>query len=108
LGTSTKVSEAPLEGGAPNSRFPGAATPLNGCRACGQDFSSLETFDGHRVGSYKYTFARGLQQVPPVEDGRRCLDRDEMLERGWEQSDKGRWFNPARAERARKAFEEDA
>ena len=55
-------------------------TPLNGCRACGEDFTSLETFDGHQPGD--------------------CLTDTEMQALGWEQDAKGRWTNPLRASRA--------
>ena len=81
---------------------------MNLCCACRSDFSSVETFDAHRVCVHEHTFLEGLDLEPPREDGRRCLDADEMREKGWAQDDKGRWFNPARAERARQAFEERA
>jgi hypothetical protein len=81
---------------------------VNTCRACGSDFTSLETFDAHRVGTHEYTFNEGLKFEPPVEDGRRCLNADEMREKGWAPDDKGRWVNTARAERARRAFAKEA
>ena len=46
--------------------------PMNLCRACGQDFSSVRTFDDHRVGKHAYLWS------PAREDGRRCLDPAEM------------------------------
>ena len=73
-------------------------TPLNGCSACGEDFTSLELFDAHHVGDHELDW-------PEHEDGRRCLDSEEMTERGWVQNIKGRWVNPARSERAGRAFE---
>jgi hypothetical protein len=68
---------------------------LNLCSGCGEDFGSLTTFDAHRVGKHAYTFREGLRMGPPVEDGRRCLDPDEMLELGWTKDRHGRWRGPA-------------
>jgi hypothetical protein len=65
--------------------------------ACGEDFTSLELFDAHHVGDHALDW-------PEHEDGRRCLDVDEMTERGWLQDVLGRWLNPARSERAERAF----
>jgi hypothetical protein len=67
-------------------------TPLNECAACFEDFTSLETFDRHRVGSHE-------------PDERRCLDIAAMTAKGWAKDPRGRWFDPARAQRARQAFE---
>jgi hypothetical protein len=53
-------------------------TYLNLCRSCGCDFASVSGFDRHRAGSYQYTFSEGLELDPLREDGRRCLDADEM------------------------------
>jgi hypothetical protein len=72
--------------------------PCNLCRGCNSDFTSLELFDAHRVGTHEYLF--DAEHV----DGRRCLDEDEMEARGWTKDERGRWLNPARAERARRAF----
>ena len=58
--------------------------PLHGCSGCRQDFTSLALFDRHRVGLYEYTFEQGLKLDPPREDGRRCLDSDEMQAKGSE------------------------
>jgi hypothetical protein len=64
-------------------------TPLNGCRRCGEDFTSLRTFDAHQI----------------IEDDiHRCLDHDEMLERGWEQNAQGRWVDAVAAKKTREAF----
>lgn len=56
---------------------------LSYCTSCGRDFSGDTMFDRHRVGVHDYTFAEGLRMDPPKEDGRRCLDPEEMLARGW-------------------------
>jgi hypothetical protein len=77
-------------------RFP--QKPLNGCSGCRQDFTSLRLFDAHRVGVYAYPWS------PDREDGRRCLDAAEMLERGWEQDERGRWINPAEIARGKQAL----
>jgi hypothetical protein len=78
--------------------------PLHGCSGCRQDFTSLALFDRHRVGTYEYTLEQGLKLDPPQEDGRRCLDTDEMKEKGWEQDDRGRWIDPVRVQASREAF----
>jgi hypothetical protein len=52
--------------------------PLNQCSLCEADFTSVEYFDQHRVGTHEYTFAEGMRMEPPREDGRRCLDEQEM------------------------------
>lgn len=54
---------------------------MNICRNCDQDFVTVEAFDEHRVGVHAYTFAEGLKLG--VEDGRRCLDVDELAGMGW-------------------------
>jgi hypothetical protein len=65
--------------------------PLNECAACGENLASLETFDRHRVGSHE-------------PDERRCLGVQGMTAKGWAKDPGGRWFDPARAGRARHAF----
>jgi hypothetical protein len=50
----------------------------NLCTTCGKDFGSVGAFDAHRVGKHEYLFAEGLKMNPPREDGRRCLDTEEM------------------------------
>ena len=67
---------------------------MNLCRACGEDFSSVEAFDRHRIGKHEYTWS------PEREDGRRCLAPDELEALAWEQNERGRWFDPARSARA--------
>jgi hypothetical protein len=73
-------------------------TPSNGCSGCGQDFTSTLLFDAHRVGTYAYPWS------PDHEDGRRCLDSDEMTAKGWELNDRGRWLDPVRVQASREAF----
>ena len=81
---------------------------LNGCGACGSDFTSLELFDRHRVGTHAYTYVEGLRFDPPREDGRRCLSLEEMAAKGWEQDARSRWVDPARSGRASERFAEAA
>jgi hypothetical protein len=61
---------------------------VNFCRACQQDFGSVSAFDHHRVGSHAYP------RSPGHEDGRRCLDTDELKAKGWHQDKHGRWRQP--------------
>jgi hypothetical protein len=65
-------------------------------------------FDRHRTGQHEYTFAEGLEMDPPREDGRRCLDAEEMTALGWVLDKRGRWSDPKLVEAARKAFGKDA
>lgn len=67
---------------------------MNLCRPCGEDFSSVGSFDAHRVGEHDYTLHEGLKMEPPREDGRRCLTVDEMEEAGWDKDKHGRWRAP--------------
>src|SRR5262245_66473070 len=53
------------------------------CTTCGRDFSGDWMFDAHRVGVFDYRYGEGLKMDPPREDGRRCMDPEEMQERGW-------------------------
>lgn len=64
---------------------------MNLCRGCGEDFASLTTFDRHRVGVHTYSYTEGLRMEPLREDGRRCLDMDEMRARGWTLDGRSRW-----------------
>jgi hypothetical protein len=89
---------------APERRANVRLRPCNQCGRCGEDFASLEVFDRHRVGTFDYRFARGLKLEPPKEDGRRCLDVEEMKGRGWRLDSGGRWFDPVRSSRAARAF----
>lgn len=67
---------------------------MNLCSPCGRDFASVGAFDRHRVGRHAYSFTQGLQLEPPREDGRRCLDLEEMSARGFERDRRGRWRDP--------------
>jgi hypothetical protein len=91
---------------------------MNECSACRCDFTSLALFDLHRVGKYpqtgpaEYRDRRRAGLVSPEDDwtpivefGRRCLDREEMEAKGWAKDDRGRWADPATAERVRLAFQ---
>lgn len=77
---------------------------MNVCGGCGKDFTSVRAFDTHRVGKHAYTLTEGLRRVPPVEDGRRCLDADELIRGGFAQDASGRWFLVERRDAARRAF----
>jgi len=79
-------------------------TPANGCSGCGQDFTSTLLFDTHRLGRYEYTLEQGLRLEPPREDGRRCLDADEMKAKGCELNERGRWADPVRLQVIREGF----
>jgi hypothetical protein len=70
------------------------------CRTCGEDFSGDDIFARHRVGTHEYLYAEGLEMDPPREDGRRCLDVDEMEAKGWRLNKRGRWADPVKAEQA--------
>jgi hypothetical protein len=56
----------------------------------------VDAFDTHRVGTHEYLWS------PDREDGRRCLDAEEMKSRGMSQNDMGRWQIDADVERARR------
>jgi hypothetical protein len=77
---------------------------MNFCRGCGEDFASVAAFDRHRVGVHAYTFAQGLLVNPTVEDGRTCMDEEELYVVGMELDSRGRWCITADAERIREAF----
>src|SRR4051794_13907377 len=53
---------------------------MNVCVGCGLDFGSVAAFDRHRVGVFAYSLWDGLRMDPPREDGRRCLNVDEIRE----------------------------
>jgi hypothetical protein len=101
--------------------YPEDYRPLSYCVSCGRDFSGDTIFDLHRVGVHAYDYPEGLKLDPPREDGRRCLEPDEMRALGWRpmggeemrasNRDRHRagfgvefWFDPARHEVARDAF----
>jgi hypothetical protein len=71
------------------------------CTTCKENFTGLEAFDRHRVGTHEFTFQEGLRLDSPREDGRRCLDEEEMRARGWAKSVRGGWFDPARSPASR-------
>jgi hypothetical protein len=58
------------------------------CSACGQDFGGVRAFDLHRVGKHAYSYSA---KHP---DGRRCLNEQEMQERGMYLNESGRWSQP--------------
>lgn len=64
---------------------------MNRCRACNEDFGSVTAFDAHRVGSHDYTDSESLRMESMREDGRRCLDADEMEARSFVRNKRGRW-----------------
>ena len=68
-------------------------TPLNGCRCCGEDFTSLRSFDRHHVVG-----------VVDDEEFHRCLDHDEMQALGWRLNPQGRWVDGVAADKARDPF----
>jgi hypothetical protein len=61
---------------------------MNLCRSCNKDFGSLSAFDAHWLGKHEYRWS------PELEDGRRCLDSEELTEKGWKQDRYGRWRQP--------------
>lgn len=75
---------------------------MNLCVSCGEDFASVDAFDSHRVGVHAYTYSEGLRFAEPVEDGRRCLDKAEMVAVGLALDGRGRWRDEAAAERVRR------
>lgn len=81
---------------------------MNLCRACNTDFASVAAFDRHRVGKHAFTFSEGLKMNPPRDDGRRCLDADEMKAVGLELDQHGRWRLAADAERITRWASEQA
>ena len=79
---------------------------LNLCRACDRDFSSVAAFDRHRVGVHEYTYSEGLDLGR--EDGRRCLDMDELGDAGLALDARGRSCIAADVERVREWASEAA
>jgi hypothetical protein len=73
---------------------------LNLCTACRRDFSSVSAFDRHRIGKHSHDFVEGLRLG--FEDGRRCLDEDEMRSAGMALGRRGRWTITRDVEAARK------
>lgn len=58
---------------------------MNLCRACGEDFGSLTTFDLHRVGSHE------MDASAEHPEGRRCLSAVELTQCGFRRGRRGRW-----------------
>ena len=56
------------------------------CPECGEFFSSVATFDRHRVG--EFAGAGGVNT-------RRCLTVAEMMAQEWPKTEKGFWLRPA-------------
>ena len=63
---------------------------LNICPVCGLDFGGERAFEMHKTGKHDYLHS---DEHP---DGRRCLNEQEMLERGMYRNAKGRWSQPRR------------
>ena len=83
-------------------------TPADGCSGCGHDFTGTALFDAHRTGIYVYSLDQGLKLDPPQEDGRRCVDKDEMTAKGWELNERGRWLDPVKLQPTWEAFSKAA
>lgn len=100
----------------PKGTVPGGYRVSAFCRQCGRDFAADTYFDSHRVGVHAYRHVEGLSLDPPADDGRRCLDDDELEARGLRRMSEGEmlassrhrhragfgvplWFDPAAAER---------
>ncbi len=66
---------------------------MNLCCTCKTDFASVAAFDVTESGSTPTPLGKDLEPEPPREDGRRCMDQDEMLAEG---------ARPARAESDRR------
>ena len=68
---------------------------MNLCDSCHKDFGSVSAFDAHRVGKHAYTYSEGVHMDPVREDGRRCLDTEELTEMGWKCDNNNRWRTKA-------------
>jgi hypothetical protein len=64
---------------------------MNLCRACRRDFTGVRDFDSHRVGAHAYVWSLDAPA------GRRCLDSDDLADKGWTQDRHGRWSHPRRS-----------
>lgn len=67
---------------------------MNGCRECGQNFTTVKAFDEHRTGFHAFTYSEGIKMEPQRDDGRRCMTFSEMTEFGWSQDNHGQWRYP--------------
>ncbi len=70
------------------------------CRACGEVFKSISAFDKHRIGSYgEPIYKNGNPETKKVlgytKPTRRCMTKEEMLQAGMLQNDKGLWVSSA-------------
>jgi hypothetical protein len=74
---------------------------VNLCRNCGEDFGSVQAFDAHRVGTHAYLWSLERQ------DGRRCLDIEEMEARGFVRNARGGWSLVRALEAARSLRERE-
>jgi hypothetical protein len=81
---------------------------MNLCTTCKADFASVDAFDKHRIGKHVYLYAEGLALEPPREDGRRCMDADEMIDAGMELDRRGRWALVAAKKRVTEYWSEAA
>ena len=73
---------------------------MNWCDSCRQDFGGVISFDAHRVGKHEFTYLQGLDMDPPREDGRRCLDINELeTSPEWTLGSTGRWSLTKNVER---------
>lgn len=63
------------------------------CSGCGHSFTSVSTFDDHRIGSYgEAIYTKSENHVTGyTKSTRRCLTPDEMRARGWAQNKWGQW-----------------
>lgn len=77
---------------------------MNLCTSCGLDFTGLRDFDAHRVGAHAYTYSDGLEMEPIREDGRRCLEADELNAAGWFCDRHGRWSHPSRRRAQKRGY----
>jgi hypothetical protein len=78
--------------------------PRNYRRSCGEDFTSTRLFDEHRVGKNDYLYDPWDESKA---DGRRCLNTEEMIAKGWKQNEGGYWGSPERAADVRRRLGHD-
>lgn len=86
--------------------WPDDYTPLNGCRSCGSDFTSLDAFDAHRAGRH---MPMERHCVDPTEVGLvRVQPGDSLKYDGRIMSGVPLYWNPNDAAAARQALKENA
>lgn len=67
------------------------------CRACDQSFTSVTSFDMHRVGGYgepiykPSSTGKSQQVIGHTKSNRRCLTEQEMQDKGMVKTTKGLW-----------------